>query len=55
VPAVDAAERIAALMAAARAETERLRRRQRRLYVWAPIAFMSVIVLWTLLSMWHRL
>ena len=55
VPALDAAERIAALMAAARAETERLRRRQRRLYVWGPVAFMSVIGLWTLLWMWHRL
>jgi hypothetical protein len=55
VPALDTAERIGALMAAARTETERLRRRQRQLYVWTPVAFMSVIGLWTLLWMWHRL
>ena len=51
----DHEERIAALMAAARTETERLRRRQRRLYVWLPVAFMSVAGLWTLLWMWHKL
>ena len=55
VPAADPAERIAALLAAARAESEHLRRRQRRLYVWAPVAFVSVIGLWTLLWLWHRL
>jgi len=54
-PNVDPAERVAALMAAARAETERLRRRQRQLYVWVPVAFMSVIGLWTLLWTWHSL
>ena len=47
--------REAALMAAARAESERLRRRQRQLYVWVPVAFMCVVGLWTLLWMWHRL
>lgn len=54
-PAADPARRVAALMAVARAETERLRRRRRQLYVWVPVAFMSVVGLWTLLSMWHRL
>ena len=56
-PAVgpDPAERIAALLAAARAESERQRQRQRRLYVWAPVAFMSVLGLWTLLWLWHML
>jgi hypothetical protein len=54
-PATDPAQRVAALMAAARAETERLRRRRRQLYVWLPIAFMCAIGLWTLLLMWHRL
>ena len=42
-------------MAAARAETERLRRRQRQLYVWVPVALMSVIGVWTLLWTWHSL
>ncbi|MFA5916481.1 MAG: hypothetical protein WC830_23295 [Burkholderiales bacterium] len=51
----DPAQRIAALMAAARAESERTRQRQRKLYVWAPLAFMSVLGLWTLLWLWHRL
>ncbi len=54
-PAADPAQRVAALMAAARAETERLRRRRRQLYVWAPFAFMSVVGLWALLWLWHRL
>ena len=52
---IDPAERIAALMAAARADTERLRMRQRKLYVQAPLALFSVISLCLLLWMWHRL
>lgn len=51
-PALDPAARAAALMAAARAETEHMRRRRRQLYVWAPVAFMVVAGLWTLLWMW---
>ena len=54
-PAADHAERITALMAAARAESERRLRRQRQLYVWAPVAFISVLGLWTLLWLWHKL
>ena len=54
-PAADPAERIAALLAAARAESAGRRQRQRRLYVWAPVAFVSVVGLWTLLWLWHRL
>ena len=50
-----AAERIAALMAAARAETERERRRRKMLYVWVPFAFMAVTGMTTLLWMWHKL
>jgi hypothetical protein len=53
--ALDPAARIAAVMAAARAESERQRRRQRQFYVWAPIAFMFVAALWTLLWLWHKL
>ncbi len=52
-PATDPARRAAALMAAARAESERKRLRWRRLYVWVPLAFMSAVGLWTLLWMWH--
>jgi hypothetical protein len=52
-PALGAAERAAELMAAARAESERLRRRRHQLYVWAPIAFIAAVVLWTLLWVWH--
>ncbi len=55
VPAPDAAERIAALMQAARAESERQRQRRRKLYVWTPLAFITVLGLWTLLWLWHRL
>jgi len=51
----DPAERLAALMAAARAESERQRLRQRRLYMWAPLAFMSVLALWALAWLWHSL
>ena len=51
----DPAERIAALMEIARAESERLRRKQRQLYVWAPVAFMSVLGLWALAWLWHML
>jgi hypothetical protein len=54
-PAADPAERIVALLAAARAESEGRRQRQRRLYVWAPVAFVSVVGLTTLLWLWHRL
>jgi hypothetical protein len=54
-PSTDPQQRIAALMAAARAESERLRLRRRRLYVWAPTAFTCVAGLWALLWMWHRL
>ena len=52
-PVLDAAERVAALMAAARAESERLRQRRRKLYRWAPVAFLAILGLWTLLWMWH--
>ena len=51
----DPAARLAALMAAARADSERLRQRQRRLFVWAPVAFMSVLSLWALAWLWHML
>jgi hypothetical protein len=54
-PSADPAERIAALLAAARAESEGRRQRQRRIYVWAPVAFVSMVGLWTLLWLWHRL
>lgn len=49
------AERLDALMGAARAESQRRRERQRRLYVWVPLAFFSVAGLWTLLWLWNRL
>jgi len=49
----DAAERLAALMAAARAETELLRRRWRRLYLWTPAALLAAISLWMLLLIWY--
>jgi len=51
----DPAERVAALMAAARAETERLRTRQRKLYVLAPLGLFCVLSLCVLLWMWQRL
>ena len=54
-PGADTERRIAALMAAAHAESERLRLLRRRLYVWAPTAFTSVVGLGVLLWMWHRL
>lgn len=54
-PGLDAAERVAALMAATRADNERQRRRQRQLYLWTPLAFMCVAGLWTLIWMWNRL
>jgi hypothetical protein len=54
-PVADPVERIAALLAAARAESEGRRQLQRRMYVWAPVAFVSVIGLSTLLWLWHRL
>ncbi len=53
-PILDPAERVAALMAAARAETERLRLRRRQFYVWAPFAFICAVGLWTLFWVWHR-
>jgi hypothetical protein len=49
------AERVAALMAAARAETERERKRRKMLYVWVPFAFMAVTGMTTLLWMWQKL
>jgi hypothetical protein len=54
-PGADAAERAALLLAAARAETGRNRRRQIMLYVWVPFAFMAVTGMWTLLWMWNKL
>ncbi len=51
----DPAERAAALMAAARAEHAQLRQRHRRRYLWAPLALLSVLSLWTLLWMWQKL
>jgi hypothetical protein len=50
-----AAERAAALMAAARDETEHLRQRRKALYLWVPVAFISATGLWTLFWMWHKL
>jgi len=50
-PALDPAERVAALIASARAESERRRTRQRKLYLWAPVVIVSVAALWTLLWM----
>jgi len=57
MPATGAAaeERIAALMAAARADTERARRRRKLLYVWLPFAFMAISGIWTLVWMWSTL
>ena len=54
-PATDPAKRVAALMAAARAESERLQQRRRQLNVWVPVAIMSAVGLWALLWMGHRL
>ena len=54
-PARGPEERLAALMAAARAESARRRERQRRLYLWAPVAFISVVGFWTLLWLWQKL
>lgn len=51
-PALDPAERATALLAAARAETADLRQRQRRLHLWVPVALLSVLGLWLLLSIW---
>jgi hypothetical protein len=51
----DAAERVATLMAATRAENERQRRRQRQIYLWTPLAFMCVVGMWALIWMWRRL
>jgi hypothetical protein len=55
MPLATPAERLAVLMSATRAEHERLRKRQRRLYLWTPLAFISVVGLWALVWMWHRL
>jgi hypothetical protein len=55
VPGADAAERAALLMAAARAETGRNRRRRKVFYVWVPFAFMAAAGMWTLLWMWNKL
>jgi hypothetical protein len=54
-PGVDAAQRIAALMAVARADTERARRQRKMLYVWVPFAFMAVVGMSTLVWMWNKL
>ena len=54
-PAADPAERIAALIAAARAETKRQRQRRKMLYVWVPFACMAVTGISTLLWIWHKL
>jgi hypothetical protein len=54
-PATDPVKRVAALMAAASAESERLQRRRHQLQVWVPVAFMCAAGLWALLWMWHRL
>lgn len=56
-PAANAgpAERIAALMAAARAEHERERARLRKFYVWVPLTFASVLGLWTLAWLWSKI
>lgn len=51
--AMDPLERAVALMAAARAESAELRRRQRRLWVRAALALLCVAVLWTLLYLRH--
>ena len=54
-PVLDPAERVAALLAAARAETERLRLRQRKRYLWAPAAVIAATALWMLVWMWLKL
>jgi len=54
-PGADPAERLAALMAAARADSERQRERQRRLFLWVPLAFICLAGLWALVWMWQRL
>jgi len=51
-PDSDPETRLAALMAVARAESERLRRRQLRLYLWTPLAILCAIGLWALLWLW---
>ena len=50
----DAAQRMAALMQAARAEHTRERERLRKFYVWMPLAFISVLGLWTLAWLWTK-
>ncbi len=52
---LDPAERIALLMAAARAETERQRQQHKMFYLWVPVAVISVTGMWTLLWMWQKL
>ena len=52
---LDPAERIALLMAAARAETERRRKQHKMFYLWVPVAVISVTGLWTLLWMSQKL
>ena len=54
-PSLDPAERVAALMAAARAETEHRRRRLRKLYLWAPVAVIALTAMWALFWMLFRL
>ncbi len=50
----DMAERLAAMFAAERERSERLRRRQRLLLVWTPSAFAICVGLWTLVWMWRQ-
>ena len=51
--AADPEQRVAALLVAARAQSERLRLRQRRIYVWAPVVIFYIVGLWTLLWLWQ--
>ena len=51
----DPAQRMAALMDAARAEHARERARLRKFYVWVPLALLSVLGLWTLAWLWTKI
>jgi hypothetical protein len=51
----DPAQRIVALMEAARAEHQRERQRLRKFYVWLPLAFISVLGLCTLAWLWAKI
>jgi len=50
-PSLDPAERVAALMAAARAETERRHQRLRKYYLWPPVAVIALTAMWALFWM----